>query len=204
VGGCALRTRPQALKDLSDSQLSLRLLTRPIRYPFGFALQRRSLGVRQRIPVRYCVRVKARDCWIFGWGGAGGRPIEVWYAASSSAWTASSWRRSKPVIVRPRQRSAARIMAPYISFRTAFSPNALGMILRRRRSSRSSRSSRFVVRGARRWVIGKRRWAMQASNSFWKQARRSAARAHSRRPHHHAARGRSPATGLGSRPGPAL
>src|SRR5262249_10795732 len=44
--------------------------------------------------------------------------------------------------------------APNISFRTARSPKALGMILRRRRSSTNKRSSRFVVRIARRWVTG--------------------------------------------------
>jgi hypothetical protein len=42
-----------------------------------------------------------------GWGAAVGRPILAWYSASSSAWTASSWRRSKSVTGRPRQRSAA-------------------------------------------------------------------------------------------------
>ena len=61
-----------------------------------------------------------------------------------------------------RQRSAARIMAPNMSLRTAFSPKALGMILSRRRSSTNRRSRRFVVLIARRCVIGMRRRAMQA------------------------------------------
>ncbi len=46
-------------------------------------------------------------------------------------------------------------MAPNISLRTAFSPNAFGMILSLRRSWANSRSRRFVVRAARRCVIGK-------------------------------------------------
>ena len=44
------------------------------------------------------------------------------------------------------------------------------MILSRRRSSTKRRSRRFVVRIARRWVIGIRRCAMQASKSSMKQA----------------------------------
>ena len=90
-------------------------------------------------------------------------------------------------------------MVPEISLRTAFSPNALGMILSRPRSSRNSRSSRFVVRSARRWVIGKHRWACRPRSRPQSRPRRSAVPAHSRRPHRHAARGRWPATGLGSR-----
>jgi hypothetical protein len=50
----------------------------------------------------------------------------------------------------PRQRSAARISAAYISFKTARSPKACGITLVRRRSSPNSRSSRLVVRIARR------------------------------------------------------
>src|SRR5438105_10560210 len=42
---------------------------------------------------------------------------------------------------RPRQRSAARISAAYISFKTARSPKACGITLVRRRSSPNSRSS---------------------------------------------------------------
>src|SRR5262249_22935851 len=41
--------------------------------------------------------------------------------------------RSNSVTLTARQRSAARMSAPNISFRTARSPKALGMILRRRR-----------------------------------------------------------------------
>jgi hypothetical protein len=41
---------------------------------------------------------------------------------------------------------AARMTAAYISFSIGRSPNACGMIFVRRRSSRKSRSSRFVVR----------------------------------------------------------
>ena len=44
------------------------------------------------------------------------------------------------------------------------------MILSRRRSSTKRRSRRFVGRIARRWVIGMRRCAMQASKSSPKQA----------------------------------
>ena len=66
--------------------------------------------------------------------------------------------------------SAARISAPNVSFKTALSPNAFGMILRRRRSSTNRRSSKFVVRMARRCVTGNRRWAMQASKSAMKHA----------------------------------
>src|SRR3954452_9983125 len=66
----------------------------------------------------------------------------------------------------PRQRSAARISAAYISFRTARSPKAWGITLVRRRSSPNSRSSRLVVRITRRWPSGKRRCAMQASKSL--------------------------------------
>ena len=58
-------------------------------------------------------------------------------------------------------------MAENISFSTAFSPNALGMILSRRRSSTKKRSSRLVVRTAR--VTGFRKCAMQASKSSAKQ-----------------------------------
>ncbi len=46
-----------------------------------------------------------------------------------------------------------------IGFSTARSPNAFGMILRRRRSSTNKRSSKLVVRIARRCVTGNRRWA---------------------------------------------
>ncbi len=67
-------------------------------------------------------------------------------------------------------RSAARMSAPNISFKTARSPNAFGMILRRRRSSTNNRSSKFVVRIARRCVTGNRRYAIQASKSSMKQA----------------------------------
>ena len=42
--------------------------------------------------------------------------------------------------------------------------------MRRRRSSTNRRSQRFVVRVARRGVIGRRRWALQASTSSLKQA----------------------------------
>src|SRR4029077_18215210 len=66
--------------------------------------------------------------------------------------TEVNWRRSNSVTLTERHRSAARISAPNISFRTARSPKALGIILRRRRSSTNKRSSRFVVRIARRWV----------------------------------------------------
>jgi hypothetical protein len=65
----------------------------------------------------------------------------------------------------PRQRSAARIIAAYTSFRTGRSPNACGMIFVRRRSSRKRRSRRLVVRITLRWRNGKRRCAMQASKS---------------------------------------
>ncbi len=61
-------------------------------------------------------------------------------------------------------------MAPNMSLRTAFSPKALGMIFRRRRSSRKSRSRKLVVLIARRWPTGIIRWATQASKSSWKQA----------------------------------
>ncbi len=40
---------------------------------------------------------------------------------------------------------------------------ALGMILKRRRFSTNRRSSRFVMRMARLWVTGNRKWAMQTS-----------------------------------------
>src|SRR5436309_7123615 len=63
--------------------------------------------------------------------------------------------------------------AAYMSFRTGRSPKACGMIFVRRRSSRKSRSSRFVVRITRRWRSGKRRWAMQASKSSRKHCTRS-------------------------------
>jgi hypothetical protein len=43
-----------------------------------------------------------------------------------------------------RHRSAVRMTAAYISFSTERSPNACGMIFVRRRSSRKSRSSKFV------------------------------------------------------------
>src|SRR5437773_10892301 len=66
--------------------------------------------------------------------------------------------------------------AAYISFRTGRSPKACGMIFVRRRSSRKRRSSKFVVRIARRCRSGKRRWAMQASKSS-RKARRPPRRA---------------------------
>jgi hypothetical protein len=53
---------------------------------------------------------------------------------------AVSCRRSNSVTLTDRQRSAARASAPNISLRTAFSPKAFGMILRRRRSSTNRRS----------------------------------------------------------------
>src|SRR5262249_12098253 len=67
--------------------------------------------------------------------------------------------------------------APNIGFKTARSPKALGMILRRRRSSTNSRSSKFVVRMARRWVaaqsvlqfrtrICSRKWRKRAASSL--------------------------------------
>src|SRR5437899_38105 len=58
--------------------------------------------------------------------------------------------------------------AAYISFSTGRSPNAFGMIFVRRRSSRNSRSSKFVVRTTRRCRSGKGRWAMHASKSSLK------------------------------------
>src|SRR5262245_7293747 len=58
--------------------------------------------------------------------------------------------------------------APNISFKTALSPKAFGMILRRRRSSTKRRSSKFVVRIPRRCVNGKRRWAMGEDSSAGK------------------------------------
>jgi hypothetical protein len=49
--------------------------------------------------------------------------------------TAASCRRSKSLTLTERHRSAARISAPNIIFGTARSPKALGMFLRRRRST---------------------------------------------------------------------
>ena len=54
-------------------------------------------------------------------------------------------------------------MAPNINLSTGFSPKALGIIFRRRRSSTSRRSRRFVARIARRWVTGIRKCAMKSS-----------------------------------------
>src|SRR5262245_8688540 len=71
---------------------------------------------------------------------------------------------------KPRQRSAARISAAYISLSTARSPKACGMTLVRRRSSPNNRSSMLVVRIARRCASGKRRWAMHASKSSCRHA----------------------------------
>ena len=63
----------------------------------------------------------------------------------------------------------ARITAANISLSIGLSPNACGNTLVRRRFSSNKRSSRFVVRIARRCVIGKRRCAMHASKSSSKQ-----------------------------------
>src|SRR5258705_11021333 len=71
--------------------------------------------------------------------------------------------------------------AAYISFSTGRSPKACGMIFVRRRSSRKSRSSRFVVRTTRRCRSGKRRWAMHASKSSEKHCTAVAATRCSRR-----------------------
>src|SRR5262249_27475844 len=65
-------------------------------------------------------------------------------ARLSSSRIALSWRCSNSPTWIPRQRSAARMTAAYISFSTGRSPNACGMIFVRRRSSRKSRSRRFV------------------------------------------------------------
>src|SRR5262249_19182219 len=111
---------------------------------------------------------------IFGWAlsfdGCASRPTEASYSSSSSFLTAAICRRSNSVTLTERHRSAARMSAPNISFKTALSPNAFGMILRRRRSSTKRRSSKFVVRMARRCATGNRRWAIQASKSSMKQA----------------------------------
>jgi transposase len=48
------------------------------------------------------------------------------------------------------QRPTARVMVANTSLRTAFSPKALGMIFKRRPSSRNRRTKRFVARVARR------------------------------------------------------
>jgi len=77
------------------------------------------------------------------------RPILASYSWSSSRFTAAIWRCSKSVILTACQRSAARVMALNMSLSTARSPNPLGMIFRRRRSSTNSRSRRLVVRIAR-------------------------------------------------------
>ncbi len=52
-------------------------------------------------------------------GTPGGRSLRM----------ACSWRHSKSVTLIGRQRSGARIMAPNMSLRTGFSPNAFKMIL---------------------------------------------------------------------------
>src|SRR4029453_3413454 len=52
-----------------------------------------------------------------------------------------------------------------MSLSTRRSPNTFATIFIRRRSSPNSRSSSFRVRITRRWAIGKRRCAMQASKS---------------------------------------
>src|SRR5262249_32242383 len=83
------------------------------------------------------------------------RPTEASYSSSSSFLTAAICRRSNSVTLTECHRSAARMSAPNINFKTALSPNAFGMILSRRRSSTKRRSSKFVVRIARRCVTGK-------------------------------------------------
>src|SRR5262249_21897713 len=104
-----------------------------------------------------------------GWDGLPDRVTLPSYSASRSFRTAAIWRSSNSVKRRPRQRSAARMSAPNISLRTGFSPKPFGIIFSRRRSSTKRRSSRFVVRVARRCVTGNRRCAMQASKSSSKQ-----------------------------------
>ncbi len=50
----------------------------------------------------------------------------------------------------------AQINAAHISFKTGRSPKAFAITSTRRRCSRNSRLSRFVVRITRRWAMGKR------------------------------------------------
>jgi hypothetical protein len=79
-----------------------------------------------------------------GWEDVAGGVVEGSYSASSCFLTAASWRSSNSVRRRPRQRSAARMSAPNMSFMTGFSPKPLAMIFSRR-SSTNSRSRRFVT-----------------------------------------------------------
>jgi transglutaminase-like cysteine proteinase BTLCP len=84
---------------------------------------------------------------IFGWAlpfdGCASRPTEASYSSSSSFLTAAICRRSNSVTLTERHRSAARMSAPNINFKTALSPNAFGMILSRRRSSDARANSWF-------------------------------------------------------------
>src|SRR5262249_50174869 len=57
------------------------------------------------------------------------RPTAASYSSSSSFLTAAICRRSNSVTSTERQRSAARMSAPNISFKTALSPTALGLFL---------------------------------------------------------------------------
>ena len=133
----------------------------------------RKTGQRSRSPCNYAGQVlflldNFRGCAPVSASATG--PVRSRYSPSSSFLSTSICSLSKCVTRTERQRSDARIIAPNISFRTALSPQALGMIFRRRRSSTNSRSRRLVVRIARRWFTGIRRWAMQASKSSRKQA----------------------------------
>jgi hypothetical protein len=76
------------------------------------------------------------------------------YSASRSFLASAIWRLSTSVKRTLHQRSAARVMAPNMSFRTGRSPQALRMIFGRRRFSTNRLSSRLVVLIVRRWVTG--------------------------------------------------
>ena len=95
--------------------------------------------------------------WTFSVDASLTRPIRTSYSLSTSSLKAVNSRRSQLEVLIARQRSEARIMAPNISFKTAFLPQAFGMIFKRRRSSTNSLLSRLVICVARRWVIGVRR-----------------------------------------------
>jgi len=102
--------------------------------------------------------------------GTGAGAVRCWNSVCNSVFSSSICLSSSSLMTNRRQVWLARAKAANISFKTARSPKACGMVLVRRRSSPNSRSRRLVVRIAWRWAMGRRKWAMQASKSSSKLA----------------------------------
>jgi len=138
-------------------------------------LRASHLRTRQRI----ASSVKSSKCCEFV-SGMRGLSGDAWRQnrAFNSSRNVISCLRSKSVITTRCQVCLARWIAANMSFNTARSPKACGIVRVRRRSSRNKRSKRLVVRVARRCATGRRSALHRPRNrhqsSAWRWATRAA------------------------------